>query len=320
MFFFHKKVKFPSQPSSGSPYTNFKHLEDEKLYLDNEYALELLKNNLNNDTVKTKNISYHAYWYGEINEKHVFSIKSLLCTQHNKKVYLWIDKKSIKKNLNNKYIKEIENYIEIKTYDPKIEIKNTCFKKFDYIFNQKQNLPARADAFRLLIPYKYLLENKYEGIIYFDLDILFLRDFSNTLNNSFCYQWEKQPYTNTAILFFDNKKIIEQTNILIKKHQTVLPWIIFNYSNEEMKDLMVLPCAYFDPIWNITDKTKYNYPIYSFNDFFKNYSGNISSYKEFFTGCYAYHWHNQWNTEIEKNSLFYRFNEEFNNILKNSNI
>ena len=58
MFFFHKKVKFPSQPSSDSPYTNFKHLKDEKLYLDNEYALELLKNNLNNDTVKTKNISY----------------------------------------------------------------------------------------------------------------------------------------------------------------------------------------------------------------------------------------------------------------------
>ncbi|EKV56640.1 hypothetical protein A966_08839 [Brachyspira hampsonii 30446] len=314
----YKKAKFPNQPSSGSPYTNFKHINDEKLYNDNEYALEFLKNNIDDGAVNTKNISYHAYWYGKINEKHVFSIKSLLCTQNNKKVYLWIDKKTTKDNLNNKYIKEIENYIEIKTYNPKIEIKNTCFEKFDYIFNQKKNLPARADAFRLLIPYKYLLENKYDGIIYFDLDVLFLRDFSNILNNSFCYQWEKQPYANTAILFFNDKKIIEKTDTLIKIHQSVLPWVIFNYSNKELEDLTVLPCSYFDPIWNITDKTKYDYPILSFEDFFQNYSGNITSYKEFFSGCYAYHWHNQWNTKAEQNSLFNKFNEEFDNILKNN--
>ncbi|PCG19852.1 hypothetical protein [Brachyspira sp. G79] len=82
-----------------------------------------MKNSLDNDIAEKKNISYHAYWYGKINEKHVFSIKSLLCTQENKKVYLWIDNKTIKENLNNKYISEIEKYIEIKTYNPKIEIK-----------------------------------------------------------------------------------------------------------------------------------------------------------------------------------------------------
>ncbi|WP_300752348.1 glycosyltransferase [uncultured Brachyspira sp.] len=318
MFFFNKKLHFPPQPASGDSYTNFKHINDEKLYTDNEYALEFLKNSVNNYTADKENISYHSYWYGKINEKHVFSIKSLLCTQKNKKVYLWLDNKTIKENSNNKYISEIENYIEIKTYNPKFEIKNTCFEKFDYIFSQNKNLPARADAFRLLIPYKYLSENKYEGVIYFDLDVLFLRDFSNILNDSFCYQWEKQPYANTAVLFFDNENIIENTISSIDKYKTVLPWVVFNFSNLELKDMMVFPCTYFDPVWNITDKTKYDYPILYPDDFFKNYSGNITSYKEFFTGCYAYHWHNQWNVKPDSNSLFNKFHEEFNYILKNN--
>ena len=317
MLFFNKKLQFPSQPKEGDSYTNFKHLDDDKLYNDNEYTLELLKNSIKNDTVEEKNISYHAYWYGKINEKHVFSIKSLLCTQKNNKVYLWIDRKTIKENLNNKYLNEIENYIEIKTYNPKFEIKNTCFEKFDDIFSQKQNLPARADAFRLLIPYKYLLENKYNGVIYFDLDVLFLRDFSDILDNSFCYQWEKQPYANNAVLFFNDFEIIEKTSILIEKYKSTLSWVIFNYSNKELKDLTVLPCTYFDPIWNITDKTKYDYPILSFDDFFKNYSGNINSYKDFFTGCYAYHWHNKWDIKPEQNSLFNKFYMEFSDIIKN---
>ena len=320
IFFNFKKVKFPDMPISGEKYTNFKHIDDSKLYTDNEYAIEYLKNNLENNKKENinTNISYHSYWYGKINEKHVLSIKSLLCTQKNPKIYLWIDSKTTKENLNNKYINELENLIEIKTYNPKLAIKNTCFEQFDYIFNQKKKLPARADAFRLLIPYKYLVENKYNGIVYFDLDVMFLRDFSDILDNSFCYQWEKQSYANTAILYINDKNMIEETVQIIEKEQTVLPWIIFNFSNVQLKNLMVFPCAFFDPLWNITDKNKYNYPVTSPNDFFTNYNGNITSYKEFFTGCYTYHWHNLWNTEANENSLFNMFYREFSNILKNN--
>ena len=316
MFLLNRKVKFPPQPKSGDSYTNFKHLNDEKLYIDNEYTLKFLKNSINNDIPQTKNISYHAYWYGKINEKHMLSINSLLCTQKNNKVYLWIDTETIEENLKNKYLDEIKNYIEIKVYNPKLEIKNTCFEKFDYIFNQTAHLPARADAFRLLIPYKYLLENKYEGIVYFDLDVLFLRDFSNILTNSFCYQWEKQPYGNNAVLFFDNTEILYNTSILLKKYDSALSWCIFNYSNDKLKDLMVLPCTYFDPVWNITDKNKYDYPITAFDDFFNEYNGAKISYRDFFTGCYAYHWHNKWGIEANENSLFNMFYNEFNSILK----
>ena len=110
--FFKKKIYIPPQPTVGDSYKNFNHLEDDLLYTDNEYALNFLKNK-NDKITKSKKIKCHAYWYGDINEKHIFSIKSLLCAQKNAEVYLWIDKTTFNKNKKNKFLKEIENDIYI---------------------------------------------------------------------------------------------------------------------------------------------------------------------------------------------------------------
>ena len=306
--FFKKKIYIPPQPTAGDSYKNFNHLEDDLLYTDNEYALNFLKNK-NDKITKSKKIKCHAYWYGDINEKHIFSIKSLLCAQKNAEVYLWIDKSTFNNNKKNNFLKEIENDIYIYIYEDKIQIKNTPFEKYKNLFIQKDNLPSRADAFRLLIPFKY-------GGLYFDLDILFLKDFSDLLENSFCYQWEKQPYANTAIVFFKDKEIINKTLPYIEKYNAVVPWAIFNYSNVDLEEMTILPCAFFDPIWNITNINNYDYPITRFEDLFTEYKNKNISYKEFFRGAYAYHWHNQWNRKIDKNSLFDIFNEEFSEMLK----
>lgn len=306
--FFKKKFYIPPPQSNGGSYKNFNHLEDDLLYTDNEYALNFLKNK-NDEVVKSEKIKCHAYWYGYINEKHIFSIKSLLCAQKNPEVYLWIDKATFNKNKKNKFLREIENDIYIYIYEDKIQIKNTPFEKYKNLFLQNYNLPARADAFRLLIPFKY-------GGLYFDLDILFLKDFSDLLKNSFCYQWEKQPYANTAILFFKDKEIINKIPHYIEKYNAVVPWAIFNYSNVGLSEMTILPCAFFDPIWNITNINNYDYPITKFEDLFAEYKNKIISYKEFFKGVYAYHWHNQWNKKTDKNSLFNIFNNEFSEILK----
>lgn len=169
-------------------------------------------------------------------------------------------------------------------------------------------MPARADAFRLLILFKY-------GGLYFDLDVLFLRDFSNLLKNSFFYQWENQPYANSAILFLD-KDIINKCIPYIEKYKTVVPWAIFNYANSDLSDITVFPCAFFDPVWNINDINNYDYPITQFEGLFVEYKKKPLSYKEFFKGVYAFHWHNQWNNKIYKDSLFNYFNREFSEILK----
>lgn len=113
--FFRKKFYIPPPQSNGGSYKNFNHLEDDLLYTDNEYALNFLKNK-NDEIVKSEKIKCHAYWYGYINEKHIFSIKSLLCTQKNPEVYLWIDKATFNKNKKNKFLREIENDIYIYIY------------------------------------------------------------------------------------------------------------------------------------------------------------------------------------------------------------
>ena len=57
------------------------------------------------------------------------------------------------------------------------------------------------------------------------------------------------------------------------------------------------------------------------NDVF-NSSDSIKNFEEFFKGSYSYHWHNNWNTPILKDSWMDIINEEFNNFLekKKSNI
>lgn len=135
MFFnFKKKIYIPpqSQFNTGVSYKNFNHLEDNLLYTNNEYALNFLKNELKNENEekieKHEKIKFHAYWHGYINEKHIFSIKSLLCSQKNAEVCLWIDKNSFNKNKKNKFLKEIENdiyiYMKIKFKLKKLLLKN----------------------------------------------------------------------------------------------------------------------------------------------------------------------------------------------------
>ena len=134
--FFKKKIYIPPQPTAGDSYKNFNHLEDDLLYTDNEYALNFLKNK-NEKITESKKIKCHAYWYGDINEKHIFSIKSLLCAQKNVEVYLWIDKNTFNKNKKNKFLKEIENDIYIYIYMKiKFKLKILLLKNIKiYLFN-----------------------------------------------------------------------------------------------------------------------------------------------------------------------------------------
>ena len=135
--FFKKKIyniDIPPQPTTGDSYKNFNHLQDDLLYTNNEYALNFLKNT-NEKITESKKIKCHAYWYGEINEKHIFSIKSLLCAQKNSEVYLWIDKATFNKNKKNKFLKEIEKLIDIYIYMKiKFKLKTLLLKSIKIYF------------------------------------------------------------------------------------------------------------------------------------------------------------------------------------------
>lgn len=302
---------------------NWRHLKDQQLYRHNDYAVKTLSEgiDLSEDGFDYKiqagsKTAYHCYWYGETGRKQVFSIKSFLCTQDlNKcKVILWLDIQNGFENYRqNPFLKIILPFIEVRAYDPILEAKDTLWENHLELPNEQRDLVKRCDAFRFLILYKY-------GGVYFDLDVMFLKNLGGLLNSEFCYAWETQPYANSAILNLKCKSDI--CMYLLQKsivRGAASPWGIFIYSDPLLKDLYILPCAFFDPIWQVPAPEES--PFDNFSKFFKQFDGeftnefNIYSYKKFFPGCYAYHWHNQWKTTEYENSFFGIFEKEFNELL-----
>jgi hypothetical protein len=317
------KLRAYIEKSERTGVFNWKHLQDHRLYADNEYAIESLKNGLSlknndftNDSGNKNQILYHCYWYGNIGTKQAFSIKSFLCTQDldRCKLILWLDiSNGFHDYKRNPLLNAILHYIDVRPYDPLQEVKDTPWEDHKYIPDEHQDLVKRCDAFRFLILYKY-------GGLYFDLDVMFLKDLGELLTSEFCYAWEKQPYANSAIL--NLKKQSDISHYLLQKSTLTnnpSPWKIFLYADFLLKDLYVLPCAFFDPVWQGISIEKA--PFNDFSGFFQKFDNrfynrhNITSYKCFFPGCYAYHWHNQWNSAEYENSFFGIFSNEFDHML-----
>lgn len=260
----------------------------------------------------------HAYWYGKIERKQAFSILSFLATQDLSKteVWLWLDEESGYEGYEqNEYLKELLPFIKVKCYNPLKELEGV--KHFNtVIFTQNFNLPFRADGFRLLALYKY-------GGLYFDLDVCFLEDILPVCGNGeWCYAWEKQAYANNALLYFKSGKESEMMSYLFKKAQrkAPMPWAVFHYTDKKLKNLTLYPYQLFDPAW--LDESGEATGEF-FDDFFAPLDeasfkeNNIKSYRDYYPGAMAYHWHNRWKLPEYENSYFGMFEKEFKEILQN---
>jgi len=263
----------------------------------------------------------HTFWQGEIDIKQIFCLKSFIGTQNMNtfEIWLWLDENSYKLALRNTELldfqKKCKNKIILKRWNVYFEIKNTPFEKITWYFKWERSLPYIADDFRIISLYKY-------GGLYFDMDIMFCKDLSSLIiRNEFVYAWEKQPFANNAILFLrKDSHIANEIAKLMIKNKSSQPWSIFNYKNKSLSKLTVYPCSLFDPLWNGYIE---GMPLHDFNDFFREFDNDfkksdlIKSYKNFFPGIFAYHWHNMWENETYEDSYFGLFNKEFNSIVKN---
>jgi hypothetical protein len=80
-----------------------------------------------------KPVIFHAYWNGQLNEKHLLSIQSCyyfnIQGRKNKKIILWVEN-----NYSNKYSRQIRKYAEIRSFDVCDEAKRTIFENIDVNF------------------------------------------------------------------------------------------------------------------------------------------------------------------------------------------
>lgn len=256
---------------------------------------------------------FHCYWNGELNEKHLGSLKSCYCFHSDHKIILWLENTSH----DNPFLNDARQYAEIRWFDIHSEINNTKFEiewlTIDAVENlRRQDLPFYTDMIRCLLLFKY-------GGIWFDLDILFLRSIvpiiENYRNEIVVYEWENQCYPNNAFFMSldpGNMKLEQIIDYILKRNRG---WGFqqSHLSYDLPLDFLVLPCEWFDAGWVDTPHNMESTDFF-FNDFFLP-SDKIWNLENFFPGAFCYHWHNKWNDPIASSSMYTQLMTEIERML-----
>lgn len=266
-------------------------------YSDIDKGIEYLQNNkinFPNNNHQNKTI-FHVYWYGKLDRKQICCINSYLKTQNLKNTELWVWLDYLTYDSSQEKLFNHPN-IKIKKYFPQQESKNTPFENKKFI-NHLGYIKFRSDIARLLFLYNY-------GGIYYDLDMILIKDLTPLLGIEFCYSWADLKRSNNGILRLFVKS--KNCKIIMNKYYEDIPKnndtnkIIFT----EDLNIYCLPSLLFDPVWILHDrkkKSKYS-QLSNFDDFFKETPESIDRF--FNNQIFAYHWHSRSNNLIEKNSYF----------------
>ncbi|UKJ77823.1 glycosyltransferase [Azospirillum brasilense] len=251
-------------------------------------ALEVAKL-IKDETPLPEPLTFHAYWDGPLNEKHLISVKSchLFNARGNgNRIIVWTQN-----GVDNEYLSEIGKYAEIRTFSERAECRGTFLEGND--FGRSIDASFYSDIVRYILLYKY-------GGVWFDLDCLFLRSVTPLLNQFpgkiLAYRWERQNYPNGAVYISPtprseamkgNIEFIRDRNRGWGFQQAGLVY-------DTPMDILVLPCPWFDAGW-------IDNPVLHFNDFMTA-SPVAFDLDSFFPGAFCFHWHNKWFDAIEPES------------------
>jgi len=256
------------------------------------------------------NMTYHAFWNGQLNEKHLLSILS--CYMFNvrnnvaqRKIIVWTENVSV---VSSSYFWEdlivAHGIAEARHFWIPEAMELDVVKRMPVqdqkalhsrMKGKEHELSFLTDSFR------YLLLLEYGGV-WFDLDVLFLRPFdilTTAYPRTWAYRWESQPYPNNALYFspgpqdFDLRAVFEY---LLHRGRG------FGFQEANLRydspvPLLILPCAWFDGAW-----IKNSF-FEGFQPFFEE-SHAKHTLASFFRGAFAYHWHNRWLVEPHPTSPF----------------
>jgi hypothetical protein len=305
-----------------------KFLADERLYSHTEECLRFLRELRDgfDDSVPRATERYHMYWHGTFSSKQAFAVKSCLATQDldNLELWLWLDTENGYDGFeDNPFLRPFLSFLHVKRFDPEVEARGTPLERRPDLY-RGASPTQRSNFFRFVVLYKY-------GGIYTDMDVMFLRDFSVLHHNAsfrdeFCYRWSAHiSYANSAVLRLNQES--DTAHALLVRCGEVgscRPKNVLRFKDNVDLDIVVLPCPFFDPLWPHRDG-KDNYktaPFQRFGDFFRKFgwrfkrNPTVRSYRDFFPGAFAYHWHNFWDAREHKDSYFWLFNREFDIILR----
>ena len=250
---------------------------------------------------------FHCYWYGDLNEKNLISIRSCwffnVREKRNRKIILWIEKSNP-----NSWWEEISHYAEIREFDLGDQLQRSCLSGSD-VSVSSESITYYSDLARLLLLFNY-------GGIWFDLDVFFLRSFdplaANFGNQIFLYTWSRQGYPNNAIFGSIQKHSSSLAEAMQFIHKRNMGWGFqqAHLSFDLPLNFIVLPCSWFDAGW-LDENSGIGLDAFSPRS-------EIFSLSNFFSGAFTYHWHNQWWADIDSSSIIGQLDTEILNRIAHS--
>jgi hypothetical protein len=290
-------------------------LADERLYAETDYCLASLRTQTQQDTRVESRRPWraHLYWHGAIGRKQALTIASFLAAHDPgaTELWLWLDAgDTYDDHDRSPWLAPLVPWLRVQPFDAKRAAAGTPLDGRPDLY---EPLPAvrRSNYVRSVVLFRH-------GGLYADMDLLFLRDCSPLMQAparpEFCYRWSaRQPYANSAVLALEPgsdtaRALLERC----RQRHSCRPRDVLRFDTEPALDLLVLPCAYFDPLWPVRDghDSTSRVPFRAFDDFFRPFGWRVPrpaalpTIETFFPGAFAYHWHNGWNLREHEHSFF----------------
>jgi hypothetical protein len=244
-----------------------------------------------------RTLVYHCYWIGRLTAHHELSLSSLLTTQTDPfEVWLWLSGADIERN--RAFLeRRSAARLRVKTYVPADLARGTPLEGRPAHYDDVSPVDS-SDVFRTLVLARY-------GGVYFDLDVLFLKDVRPLTGVEFFYAWSNQPYGNSALAHYHQGS--RNVRALLRRGAslgTFFPRQLSRYDqlSPVVDELYVLPSFAVDPTWIAHDTGRpINDYCNRFDDFFQR--DVPMTMRDFFPGSYSYHWHNHWDVPLLPGSI-----------------
>ena len=223
------------------------------------------------DFTPTSSVLYHCIWFGPFLPHLQLSLASLFHTQHAPTVYLWTDR---------------ESYDGLQCLKPLFSESSLDIRIPDFIVDlDSYYAPSfRSDYWRFCIVWEY-------GGLYFDLDVLFLKDLSWTSRYPFVQEgFITENVFNTAIMYFPPQHEDVGYWLAQVREETHLDWkrLFQIQSYAHPYSCFLFPNAFLDYSWTVVS-------TFSTDDFFQK---DLPIETLFATNSFAYHWHNRYSLSV----------------------
>jgi hypothetical protein len=281
----------------------------------------------------------HTYWHGAYTAKPALAIKSFLATQNmqHAQVILWLDARTPEISPE---LEKLQNLgVQVRPFVFTVAMAGTPLEAQFTGLGEKsaghEDWPedrTASDLVRYAVLYKH-------GGLWFDSDVMFLRDLSPLFPFEFAYPWSKrhengggpQNHTLNAAMMRLFKGSDANKDMISRVAREHIPFGLWGLSslrdNTKHPDLRVVAVEIFDPLWKDTSyfsETELTIFIRNmrekdpetnrFDWFFLNETATVSAGFHLLTksNSHAYHWHNRWDLDAQLGSAFNIYEEYFN--------